>query len=72
MKHVWEKGEVHKRFWWGNLRERDHFEELGVDGRIKLKFIFKKWNGGMDWIDLTQDRERHRAFVNSVMKLWFP
>jgi len=66
------KGEVHKGFWWGNLRVRDHLEEMGVDGRIKLRFIFKKWNGGMDWIDLTQDRERYRAFVNSAMKLRVP
>jgi hypothetical protein len=29
-------------FWWGNLNERDHLEELGVDGRIILKFVCKK------------------------------
>jgi len=29
----------------GNLRERDHLEELGADGRIILKLIFKKCNG---------------------------
>jgi hypothetical protein len=28
--------------------------------------------GGMDWIDLTQDWDRWRAFVNVLMKLWFP
>jgi hypothetical protein len=28
------------------------------------------WNG-MDWIDLTQDRNQWRALVNTVMKLWF-
>ena len=27
-------GEVLSGFWWGNLRERDHLEDLGVDGRI--------------------------------------
>jgi hypothetical protein len=29
----------------GNLRERDHLEDLGVDGMIILKLILKKWNG---------------------------
>ena len=27
----------------GDLRERDHLEDLGADGRIILKLIFKKW-----------------------------
>jgi len=35
-------------------RERDHLEDLGVDGRIILKYIFKKWNRGVDWYDLAQ------------------
>ena len=30
------------RFWWGNLRERDHFGDPGVDGRIILRWIFRK------------------------------
>ena len=30
---------VHMEFWWGNLRERDHLELLGTDGRIILKCI---------------------------------
>jgi hypothetical protein len=30
------------RFWWGNLRERDHWGDPGVDGRIILRRIFRK------------------------------
>jgi hypothetical protein len=33
-------------------------EDLGVDGRIILKLIFKKQDGGVDWIDLAQDRNK--------------
>jgi len=34
--------EVHTRLWWGNLRERDHLEDPGIDGRTMLKWIFSK------------------------------
>jgi hypothetical protein len=33
-------------FWWENLRERDHWGDPGVDGRIMLKWIFRKWDVG--------------------------
>jgi hypothetical protein len=52
--------------------ERDDFEDLAVDGRIILKWIFKKWEVGVDWIDLAQDRDRWRAFVNAVMNFRVP
>jgi hypothetical protein len=28
-----------------------------------------KWDGGIDWIDMAQNRYRSRALVNVVMKL---
>jgi hypothetical protein len=35
-----------KRFWWGNLKERGHFGDPGVDGRIILRWICRNWDVG--------------------------
>jgi hypothetical protein len=34
-------------FWWGNLSERDHWGDSGVDVRIILEWIFRKWSVGV-------------------------
>jgi len=57
---------------WGNLSERDHLGDPGVDGRIILRWIFMKWDGGMDWIELDQDRDRWWALVTAVMNIRVP
>jgi hypothetical protein len=37
--------DVRRGFSWGDLRERSHLEDLGIDSRIILILIFKKWKG---------------------------
>jgi len=72
MWHVWETREVHTGFWWGDLSERDHLEDLGVDeDSIKMDIQDVGWEC-MDWIDLAEDRDRRRALVNAVMNLLVP
>ena len=63
---------VLRGFWCGNLRKRAHLEDPGVDGKIILKWIFEKYDGGMDWIDLAQDRNRWQDLVNSIMNRRIP
>jgi hypothetical protein len=45
---------VHTTFWLGDLNEKDHLKDLGIDGRIILKWIFRKWAGeawpGLHWL----------------------
>jgi len=45
---------VHTGFWWGNLRERDHFEDPGLDGRLILRRIFRR--DGKAWTGLIWPR----------------
>ena len=51
MKHVWGSAEDYTGFRWGNLRGKNHLEDPGVDGRIILKWILKKWDVGV-WTEL--------------------
>jgi hypothetical protein len=51
-----------------SLKERDHLEDRGIDGiRMDLREIV--W-GGVDWIQLAQDRDGWQALVNKVITLW--
>jgi hypothetical protein len=42
--HIRRSREIHTEFWLGDLRERDHLEDLGIDGRIILKWILQKYD----------------------------
>jgi len=50
MWHVWETGEVRIGLWCEELRERGHLVDLGLDVRIILKLILKKWE--LLWIGI--------------------
>jgi hypothetical protein len=70
---VWGRGEVYTGFWWRNLRERDHLGDPGIDGRIILRWIVRKWDvGGVGWMKLAQDSDRWQALLNAVMNLRVP
>jgi len=48
-------------------------EDSGLDEKIILRWIFKKWDkvgwGALDWTNVAQDREKWRADVHTVMNL---
>jgi hypothetical protein len=50
----WGRKEACIGFWWGNLKERDYGRDSGVDGRIILGWIFRKWDvevwTGLGWL----------------------
>jgi hypothetical protein len=56
----------------GKPEGKNLLKDLSLDGKMILKRIFKKWDRGMDWLDLAQKRVGWRSFVNPVMTLQFP
>ena len=45
------------------MRERDDLEDLLIGEGIILKWIFKKYDGGLVWIDLAQDKDKWQVVV---------
>ena len=60
---------MHIVFWWGNVKEREYFEDLVIDRRIILKWII---GNVVDWADLAQDSDRWRAAVDILTDVWVP
>jgi hypothetical protein len=69
MWHTWGRGEVFTGFWLGGPKVRDHWEDLGLGGRLDLREI---GIDGVNWIWLARDRVQWWAFVNAVMNLHVP
>ena len=62
--------EVYTGVWWGNLREGDHLEEPGVDGRIILRWMLRKWDVGAWTVSIwLRIGIFWRAFVNALVNL---
>jgi hypothetical protein len=64
--HLWEH-----RVRWGELWEREHLKDVGVNEMIILKWIFKK-RYVETWTLFVWHRNRWRHFVNEVMNLRLP
>jgi hypothetical protein len=48
---------------------------LGIELVLQYNLSIEEkwdWRGGMDWIDLAQDRDKWRALANTVMSLLVP
>jgi hypothetical protein len=68
-----ERGEACTGFWWGNLREKRTLTRPKRRWENNIKVDFQEVGcGGMDWIELTQDRGRWWALVYAVMNLRVP
>jgi hypothetical protein len=72
MWHVWGRAEVHTGFLWLNLRERDHLEDLGADGRIIFTRVFKKQDGKLHGFHMAQDRDRCQVLVKRSINFHVP
>jgi hypothetical protein len=53
------------------LRVTDHLKDIGLGGRVILKWIFKKW-GWEACTDLAQRRDSWRAVVHAVLNIRIP
>jgi len=70
---LWGKGEACTEFWWGKPEGK---RPMGTPRRRWVDNIKMDLQdvgcGGMDWIELAQDRDRWRALVNTLMNFRVP
>jgi hypothetical protein len=69
---ILETGEVHTGLWWRNMRERDHLEDLGIEGRIILIRIFRTWGREHELASFGTGQGQVMGSVSVVMNFWVP
>ena len=68
MWHVWATREVHRIFWWGDLRKGDHLGRPRRKWHYGIKINLREVRlGVMGRIDLAEYRNRWRVLVYAVM-----
>jgi hypothetical protein len=69
MWHACERRGKYTGFWWESLKKGDHLKDQGVDGKMESAWILETLAGGVELIQLAQDRGRWRSLGNTVMNL---
>jgi hypothetical protein len=69
---VWYRAEMHAGFWWRHWKVKVYLEELGLNGGPYYNGLFSDRTGGVEWVDLAQDRYRCKALVSAVMNHCVP
>ena len=69
MWRVWERIGGCTGCWWGSLRERGHWGDQDVDGKMDLQEV---GGGRGDWMELAQDRDGLRSLVSTVRNFRVP
>jgi hypothetical protein len=73
MWHAWGRGEMFIGLWLGGPKVRERWEDPGLGERINVNMDVEEIRiDGANWIRLAQDKDRWRAFVNTVMNVWVP
>lgn len=68
--HEWGQEGFIQGFDGRNMRERDNFEDVGVDGGDNI--MLKIYDVGVEYIDVPEDGEKWRALVSTVVNLQVP
>jgi hypothetical protein len=70
MWHAWERREKCTTFWSESEKKKDHLKDRVIDGKMGSKWNVRRLvGGGVEWIQLAQERDRWLAVVNTAIDL---